>query len=305
LHSVKILSTVAETKEIIKQIKNEGRTIGFVPTMGFFHEGHLELMRRSIKECGETFVSIFVNPIQFGPNEDLSKYPRDLSRDSAMAEKTGVKYIFHPQAAEMYPEGFQTSVKAGALAEDFCGALRPGHFDGVCTVVAKLFNIITPDLAYFGMKDYQQLAVIEKMTEDLNMSVKIVKCETVREKDGLAMSSRNSYLTAGEREIAPAIKENIEFARNAVIEMAAKPGGTLLEKLIEGRKLDLIRRGFKSVDYFKIADAKTLKEIPDLDGLRRCSTIFIAAAAVLGKTRLIDNSVFDIKKIKGPRRNYQ
>lgn len=297
MNSINTIKTINEARKLIQSFRKDGRTVGFVPTMGYFHEGHLELMRRSIKECDETFVSIFVNPIQFGPKEDLSKYPRDLERDLKMAGGVGVRYVFHPDAREMYPDGFQTTVRAGALAEGFCGASRPGHFDGVCTVVAKLFNIITPDRAYFGMKDYQQLLVVEKMAEDLNMGVKIVRCETVREADGLAMSSRNSYLDAGERAIAPALHENIEAAKKALtsiaMDAAARPED--LTAAIEERKAGLIKRGFKSVDYFKAADAVTLKEISSPDELRSCASIFLAGAAYLGKTRLIDNAVFNIR----------
>jgi pantoate--beta-alanine ligase len=269
--------------------------------MGFFHEGHIGLMRRSIKECDETFISIFVNPMQFGPSEDLAAYPRDLQRDIELSSGAGVKYIFHPDAKEMYPDGFQTVIKAGPLACGFCGASRPGHFDGVCTVVAKLFNIITPDFAYFGMKDYQQLVIIEKMAADLNTGVNIVKCPTAREKDGLAMSSRNSYLSPAGRAAAPALARGIQKAESRVIELISNPqnaGGDIISDIITEFKNDIIKSGFDSLDYFKIADAETLLEFKDPAPLRRAGQIFIAAAAYIGKTRLIDNIVF-----KNPLKN--
>ncbi len=294
METVKIIETIAGVKEIIKRLKKNGSTIGFVPTMGYFHEGHLELMKRSIKECDETFVSIFVNPMQFGPREDLAAYPRDLRRDVELACGAGVKYIFHPGVKEMYPDGFQTVVKAGPLAYGFCGASRPGHFDGVCTVVAKLFNIITPDFAYFGMKDYQQLVIIEKMASDLNMGVNIVKCPTVREKDGLAMSSRNLYLSPAGRAAATALARGIQKAADRLIEFiydTRNARGDIISGIIAEYKDDIIKSGFDSLDYFKIADAETLVEFSGPDSLRRADRIFIAAAAFIGKTRLIDNII--------------
>lgn len=296
MEPVKVINTIAEAKNIIKRLKAGGKTIGFVPTMGYFHEGHLDLMRRSLKECGETFISIFVNPMQFGPREDLAAYPRDLQRDIALSSGAGVKYIFHPDAKEMYPDGFQTVVKAGRLATGFCGASRPGHFDGVCTVVAKLFNIITPDFAYFGMKDYQQLVIIEKMTADLNMGVNIVKCPTMREKDGLAMSSRNSYLSPDGRAAAPALARGIQKAGSRIIDAILNPpnpDGEVMAAIAAEFETDLIKNGFDSLDYFKIADSETLDEFKDAAALRTAGKIFVAAAAYIGKTRLIDNIVFD------------
>ena len=296
MEPVKVINTIAEVKNIIKRLKAGGRTIGFVPTMGYFHEGHLDLMRRSLKECDETFISIFVNPMQFGPREDLAAYPRDLQRDLALSSGAGVKYIFNPSAKEIYPDGFQTVIKAGPLADGFCGVSRPGHFDGVCTIVAKLFNIITPDFAYFGMKDYQQLKIIEKMTADLNMGVNIVKCPTVREKDGLAMSSRNSYLSQAGRAAAPALARGIQKAGGKVIELIfnqQNPAEEILTVITAEFKTDLIKNGFDSLDYFKIADAETLDEFKDPAALRLADQIYIAAAAYIGKTRLIDNIVFN------------
>ncbi|OQA74152.1 MAG: Pantothenate synthetase [bacterium ADurb.Bin243] len=294
---IKIITTIHEAVETINHIKKLGLSVGFVPTMGYFHDGHIELMKRSIKECGETFVSIFVNPIQFSPGEDLARYPRDLERDTAMAASAGVKYLFCPEVSEMYPEGFQTRISAGPLASNFCGASRPGHFDGVCTVVAKLFNIITPDRAYFGMKDYQQLVVIEKMAEDLNMKVKIIRCETVREKDGLAMSSRNSYLSPEERKAAPALKSAIEKLKEEIIAAGgSKFKDFNIEKAVERQKAFLTAGGFKGVDYLKVASADTLKEAKNAGELSSMAGVFIAAAAFIGKTRLIDNAVFGLDK---------
>jgi len=292
MDAINVVKCVKDARAIIKTFKKEGRTLGFVPTMGYFHDGHINLMKRSLAECDETFVSIFVNPIQFGPNEDFSRYPRDLDRDCSMAFKAGVKYIFFPDAAEMYPERFQTRVTAGDLSRNFCGASRPGHFDGVCTVVSKLFNIIMPDRAYFGMKDYQQLAVIKKMAEDLNFDIEIIGCETTREPDGLAMSSRNAYLSPENRLIAPifneafrGIKLEIEkkIKSNAVIDSG---------NLIAACEEKLLKSGFNRIDYIKIADADTLVELKDQESFSAAKKIFIAGAVILGKTRLIDNIVF-------------
>ena len=191
---MRIFRTVKEVKNVVNILRKSGKTIGFVPTMGYLHEGHLSLARKSVSENDITIMSIFVNPTQFGPNEDLDKYPRDFERDEKLAEGAGVTYIFYPDVKEMYPDGYNTYVEVNDITKILCGKSRPTHFKGVTTVVCKLFNIINPDKAYFGQKDAQQVIVIKKMVRDLNMDLEIVVCPIVREEDGLAMSSRNSYL---------------------------------------------------------------------------------------------------------------
>lgn len=291
---IRVLKTIGETRAQVLKYKKEGKIIGLVPTMGYFHEGHINLMRKARKECDVVFVSLFVNPIQFGPKEDLASYPRDLEHDIKMASKADVDYIFFPEVSEMYPERFQTKVTAGELSKDFCGASRAGHFDGVCTVVSKLFNIMTPDFAYFGMKDYQQLVIIEKMVEDLNFGIKIRRCEITRESDGLAMSSRNTYLTPDERSAAPQFQKSLKALSCEIIE-AVKCGKNLnLNEAVNRRCDEILAAGFKKVDYLKIADAQTLNTISNFDQLKKSREIFIAGAMFIGKTRLIDNIVFEI-----------
>lgn len=288
----RLIDSQAKMREEMQKARDCGRKIGFVPTMGFFHEGHLQLMRRAKAECGFCAVSIFVNPIQFGPSEDFSKYPRDLARDLALASSAGVDCVFHPDAGEMYGPRFQTTVKAGALSANFCGASRPGHFDGVCTVVAKLFNIVSPDFAYFGMKDYQQLVVIERMAADLDFPVRIVRCETFREADGLAMSSRNTYLSARERAIAPGFYRTLGQMKMGLSVIRDEEKSLRLAGFISGHSIRLKNEGFDSVEYLKIADADTLEEIDDSSRLKKTGSVFIAGAVRLGRTRLIDNIVF-------------
>lgn len=208
-----VVQKIQEMKEIAKKLKKEGKSIGFVPTMGYLHEGHLSLVRLSKQQNDITIMSIFVNPIQFGPNEDYDRYPRDFERDKSLAEKEGVDYIFYPSVEEMYPEDFKTVVSVKKITEIMCGKSRPGHFDGVATVVLKLFNIVNPDRAYFGQKDAQQLAVIKQMVKDLNLDVEIVPCPIVREQDGLAMSSRNVYLSEEERKSATVLYRALNLAK--------------------------------------------------------------------------------------------
>ena len=294
LDTIRLLSSPAEMREEMERARRSGRKIGFVPTMGFFHEGHLQLMRKAKADCGLCVVSIFVNPIQFGPSEDFAAYPRDLESDLKLAASAGVDYVFHPEPDDMYGPHFQTSVKAGKLSENFCGASRPGHFDGVCTVVAKLFNIVTPDNAYFGMKDYQQLVVIERMAADLNFHVRVIRCETAREKDGLAMSSRNCYLSAKERSIAPRFHEALNQMKMELGIIKNDKNSFSLSGFLANYSIKLKSGGFDSVDYLKVADASTLEEISDSSSLSRASGIFIAGAVYLGRTRLIDNVVFDL-----------
>jgi pantoate--beta-alanine ligase len=258
----------------------DGRRIGFVPTMGFLHEGHLSLVRRSKAECDVTVVSVFVNVTQFAPGEDFERYPRDLGTDSRMLQREGVNVLFAPETSDMYRPAHRTFVEVETLGEPLCGAFRPGHFRGVATVVTKLFNIVNPDAAYFGQKDAQQAILLRRMTEDLDFGIQVVVCPTVRESDGLAMSSRNAYLTPSERAAAPQLHAALEAARAAVI------GG---ERSVE-RVRSLIRArlddGPARLEYVEIVRASDLGAISSIEG-----PVLIALAAHLGSTRLIDNVV--------------
>ncbi len=256
--------------------KRKGAVIGFVPTMGALHEGHLSLIRRSNAKCGFTVASIFVNPIQFGPKEDYGKYPRTLSRDRKLLEKEGCAVLFTPTAQTMYRERL-TTVHVSDITEILCGRTRPGHFDGVTTVVNKLFNIVNPDYAFFGEKDYQQLAVIKKMTEDLNMNVKIIGCPIIREADGLAMSSRNRYLSSEDRQNAPAIHNMLK--KCAAMLKQGKSAGAVKRHAVSG--INKIKN--MNAEYIEILSNELLK--PDA-GARR---LRIFAAVKLSNTRLIDN----------------
>ena len=253
--------------------------VGFVPTMGFLHKGHISLVRRARAECGAVAASIFVNPTQFGPAEDLARYPRDLPRDLALLETAGADLVFTPEPAEIYPPGFDTQVLVGGITGVLEGAARPGHFAGVATVVAKLFNIVQPDVAYFGQKDAQQCAVIRKLVADLNLPVEIVVAPTVRDPDGLALSSRNSYLTPAQRAAAPVLFQALTAAR------AAFDGG----ERDAGRLREIMRRTIAAqpeaqVDYLSLADPQTLRELARVEGQALASL-----AVRFGATRLIDN----------------
>ena len=261
--------------------RQSGKTIAMVPTMGAFHEGHLALMRMGRSRADLTVTSIFVNPIQFGPGEDFDKYPRDLKRDGGMAATAGVDVLFAPSPAEMYPTGFQTTVSVTGLTDTLCGRSRTGHFNGVTTVVAKLFNIVKPNLAIFGRKDFQQLAVISKMVRDLNWDVEIVGHPIVREADGLAMSSRNAYLSEAERQSALALSKSMQQARQRV-----QAGETSAGQLIEETKKFLQGHPGVAIDYVSIVDRLTLLDQTDIN---RDSVLLVAAR--VGTTRLIDNTV--------------
>jgi pantoate--beta-alanine ligase len=256
--------------------------ISFVPTMGYLHEGHASLLREGRKRGDLLVLSIFVNPIQFGKNEDLGSYPKNIEQDCLIAEACGVDIVFIPTAAEMYPDGFQTGVSVRDIAQPLCGASRPGHFDGVATVVTKLFNIVRPDVALFGRKDYQQLAVIRRMTADLNMPVEIVGMPIVREADGLAMSSRNAYLSPSERQSALCLFRAVTRAR----ELYAA-GERSVAVLIRETRAVIEQEAAAAIDYAEFRDGTTLHELEVAD-----SNTLLALAVKIGKTRLIDNTVF-------------
>ena len=286
---MKIIKEIKECKKVVAGLKTQRQVIGLVPTMGYLHEGHLSLARLADQDCDTVFMTIFVNPTQFGPGEDFEKYPRDLKRDTALAESAGVDYIFAPEAEEIYRKENGTSVEVEGLSRPMCGKQRPGHFRGVATIVLKLFNIIPADRAYFGEKDYQQLAVIKKMVSDLDLDIEIVAGPTVREEDGLALSSRNKYLSGQERKNAPVIYRTLKEAKKSI-----EDGEEDLD-IIKKQAARKIRGTLhvKSMDYFDIRDAETLEEINTAKGDR---DILIATAAWFGGTRLIDNIVIKRKK---------
>ncbi len=271
-------------REFVREQKAAGQRIGLIPTMGYLHEGHLSLVREAHKTCQTAVMSIFVNPLQFGVNEDLDAYPRDLTRDCELAEKAGVAAIFAPPVSEMYPPGgFDSYVVVENITEALCGASRPGHFRGVTTVVNKLFNIVQPDVAVFGQKDAQQAIVIQRMVRDLNMPLQIVVAPIVREADGLALSSRNVYLSPAEREAALSLSRSLKMAEAMVA--AGERNAAVIKKAIE----ELIsREPLARIDYIELVGAADLRRVEILDG-----RLLIALAVFIGKTRLIDNQVVE------------
>jgi len=275
---MKIVKTISEMKQIRRNLKG---TVGFWPTLGYLHEGHLTLVRRSVTENDSTIVSIFVNPTQFGPNEDFNKYPRDFPRDLAMLEKEGVDYVFMPSTEEMYPPQYNTWIEPKGITDYLEGAKRPGHFRGVATVCNKLFNIIEPDKAYFGQKDAQQVLVIKKMAADLNMNLKVITCPTVREPDGLAMSSRNVYLTPEQRKAAPVLNKSLLLAEK-LFTGGERNSAVILEKMTALIQKEPLAR----IDYISIADTETLEELKIIN-----KTALVSMAVRFGNTRLIDNVI--------------
>ena len=276
---MEIVNNIDSIRQKLACSRRQGKSIGLVPTMGFLHEGHLSLVRRAAKENDIVVVSIFVNPTQFGPQEDFESYPRDLERDALLAEEAGANFIFYPTVGEMYPQKYETFVEVTELTKELCGRSRPGHFRGVTAVVTKLFNIILPDKAYFGQKDAQQAIVIQQMVRDLNQNVEICVCPIIREKDGLAMSSRNTYLTPEEREQSTVLSASLEMAQQMVEN--GERDAARIRKAIE----ELILSKDKTrIDYVEIVSAHNLKPIQVLFG--KC---LIALAVKFGATRLIDN----------------
>ena len=279
---MKIVGTVKEVREQVKEWKKQGLSVGFVPTMGYLHEGHKSLMDAARKGNDKVVVSIFVNPMQFGPTEDLATYPRDLDHDAALCESAGVDLIFHPEAEEMYEKDFCSFVDMTGLTEGLCGKTRPIHFRGVCTVVNKLFNTVTPDHAYFGQKDGQQLAVIKRMVRDLNMDIEIVGCPIVREEDGLAKSSRNTYLSSEERKAALILSKTEALGKElAKTEKDAN-------KVVEAMKKNIETEPLAKIDYVEAVDALSMAPVEKLEG-----TCMLAMAVYIGKTRLIDNTLIN------------
>jgi len=281
---VEIIRDIAGIRRFVAAQRQQGKRIGLVPTMGYLHEGHLSLVQVARDRAEIVIMSIFVNPLQFGVNEDLDRYPRDLERDSRLAEAAGVAAIFSPSAEEMYPPGFCTAVEVEKLTEGLCGRSRPGHFRGVTTVVCKLFNCVQPEVAVFGQKDAQQAAIIRKMTSDLNLPVEIIVAPIVREEDGLAMSSRNVYLTAAERQAALVLSRSLQLARQMVAR-GEREAGRLRQAISEMISSEPAAK----IDYVEIVGAADLAPVEQLS-----SSTLIAVAVRFGTTRLIDNVVVEV-----------
>nr|WP_316654942.1 pantoate--beta-alanine ligase [uncultured Gellertiella sp.] len=275
------VKTIARLRDILTAHRKAGRTIGFVPTMGYLHDGHMTLVARARAENDVTVVSIFVNPLQFAANEDLARYPRDLARDSAMLEKGGVDILFAPEVSEMYPEPMQTTVDVPALGAELEGAVRPGHFAGVATVVTKLFNIVQPDAAYFGEKDFQQVTIIARMVRDLALPVRVVPVETVREADGLAFSSRNVYLSPEERQAAAIIPRALDEA-----ERLCRAGETDIARLEAAIAAFIAREPLARPEVVALRDPLTLQPLAGIDG-----PVLLLLFVRFGQTRLLDNRV--------------
>lgn len=279
---MKTAKTVMEVRSYVKTWKAEGKTIGLVPTMGFLHQGHGSLIKKAVKENDIVIVSDFVNPIQFGPREDLESYPRDFEADKKLCERLGADLIFHPEPEEMYDKPC-TAVDMTVLSDGLCGSKRPGHFRGVCTVVSKLFNITKADRAYFGQKDAQQLFIIKKMVADLNFDIEIVGCPIIREEDGLAMSSRNSYLSEEERKAALCLYKAVK--RGMEIITKNMPAATLIEAMTAVIENEPMAR----IDYISVVDLEELKELKSIG-----KPALVAMAVYIGKTRLIDNFLYEL-----------
>lgn len=285
---MKIVNTINEVREAVKAWHKQGLTVGLVPTMGYLHEGHASLIARASKENDRVVVSDFVNPIQFAPNEDLASYPRDIDRDAKVCEENGADIIFHPTPEEMYHKDFSTFVDITGPSEELCGKSRPIHFRGVCTVVSKLFLIASPDRAYFGQKDAQQLAVIKRMVRDLNFDIEIVGCPIIREANGLAKSSRNTYLSPEERKAAVILHKALEKGKELVLngEKSAKAVIDTVTQIINSEPL-------AKIDYVQVVDFPNIKVVEDING-----DILTAVAVYIGKTRLIDNFIIENGKEK-------
>ncbi|WP_226676988.1 pantoate--beta-alanine ligase [Mesobacillus jeotgali] len=282
---MRIIRTITEMQKQMQQLKSEGKSIGYVPTMGFLHEGHISLMNRARPENDAVVLSIFVNPLQFGPAEDLDAYPRDFERDHEIAENQGVDYIFYPSVEEMYPDNASVKVSVVDRTNVLCGKSRPGHFDGVATVLIKLFNIILPTRAYFGLKDAQQVAVVDGLIRDFNFPIELIPVETVREEDGLAKSSRNVYLSDDERQQAVELSKSLEMARLAIERGERSP-----DEVVGMMRHHIIENTTGTVDYVEIYSYPELGEMETLKG-----KVLIALAVKFSKARLIDNTILEVE----------
>lgn len=281
---MKIATTIAEVRAQVAAWKKEGLTVGLVPTMGYLHEGHASLVDEAVRQCDRVVASVFVNPTQFGPNEDLEDYPRDFDRDKALLEEHGCHLVFHPSVEEMYPEGAATYVEIlSDMPKQLCGKTRPIHFRGVCTVVSKLFNIVTPDKAFFGQKDAQQLAILRRMVRDLSYGIQLVGCPIVREADGLAKSSRNTYLNPQERQAALVLSQAVKLGQELVAQ-----GERDAAKLVAAMSAHIAAQPLARIDYVQAVDGVTMEPVETLQG-----TVLVAMAVYIGKTRLIDNFIVE------------
>lgn len=278
---MKIAVTVKEVRNQVNEWRRQGMSVGLVPTMGYLHEGHKSLITRAVSENDKVVVSVFVNPMQFGPSEDLESYPRDMDRDAAVCEEAGAALVFHPEPSEMYHEGFSSYIDMNTLTEGLCGKSRPTHFRGVCTVVAKLFNIVVPDRAYFGQKDAQQLAVVRHMADDLSYGIEIIGCPIVREEDGLAKSSRNTYLSNEERKAALILNKALSEGKK-LINSGEKDADKIKAAISDIINTEPLAR----IDYVEVVSWDTLEPIKEING-----QVLAAVAVFIGKTRLIDNFI--------------
>ena len=279
-----LVKEIKELRILIKSWKREGLSVGFVPTMGALHEGHESLIKKAVAENDRVVVSVFVNPTQFGPNEDFDSYPRDINKDLEICINAGASVVFNPEPSEMYYNNKSTSISVSGLTSVLCGSKRPGHFDGVCLVVSKLLNIVTPDKAYFGEKDAQQVAVLKRMVRDLNIDVEIIACPIIREEDGLAKSSRNTYLSEGERKAALVLSRSLGIAKDEL--RNGERNATKLKKAIQE---EISNEPLAKIDYVEIVDSDSLENVETIE-----KNVLIPLAVYIGKTRLIDNSTFEI-----------
>lgn len=283
---MRVIRNISQMRQFSENIRTQGKRIAFVPTMGFLHEGHLSLIDYGRKNAHVLIISVFVNPTQFGEGEDLQQYPRDLGRDCKLARKAGVDVVFVPEVSEMYPKDFQTYVTVESLSQLLCGAFRPGYFRGVTTVVAKLFNIIKPHIAIFGKKDFQQWVIIRKMVEDLKFDIEVIGLPTVREHDGLAMSSRNGYLTKKERASALSLYQSLNMAETMVAS-GEKDASQIVYKI----KDFILSKPYTKIEYVKICSPDTLKDIETLE-----DKALLAMAVKVGRARLVDNALLEVAK---------
>ena len=279
-----IATTVEQAKQTVRQWKAEGLTVGLVPTMGYLHEGHESLIKRAVAECDRVMVSVFLNPIQFAPNEDLATYPRDFAADTVLIENAGADLVFHPEPSELYAPDACTFVNVEGITSELCGKTRPTHFRGVCTVVSKLMNISQADRAYFGQKDAQQLAVVRRMVRDLNMNVEVIGCPIVREEDGLAKSSRNTYLSPAEREAALVLSRAVREGQRLM-----KEGERDAKTILSAMRAIIEAESLARIDYVEMVSWDGIKPVDVAD-----SSVLVAMAVYIGKTRLIDNFIFEM-----------
>lgn len=277
-----IVNRIEDVRNTVKEWKKQGLSVGFVPTMGYLHDGHQSLIKKAYEENDRIVVSIFVNPMQFGPTEDLDTYPRDLERDSKICKDAGANLIFHPEDKEMYKNDFLTFVDVNGLTEGLCAKSRPIHFRGVCTVVTKLLNIVYPDRIYFGQKDAQQLAIIKRMVRDLNIDVEVIGCPIVREEDGLARSSRNVYLSTEERKAATILNKSLSKAKT-LIENGEKSSEVIINQIKETINSEPLAR----IDYVEVVDSLSMEKVKYIE-----KSVLVAMAVYIGKTRLIDNFIY-------------